>query len=89
MPPGKTWVLTDHPLRVPSFAISSASGIAVTVDVYSTWDSIYNSDFAQMSALWRKVHPDMEFGSAFEQYDKLRRQGDINVYVVQDTIAKK
>jgi hypothetical protein len=62
---------------------------AVTVDVYSTWDSIYKSDFAQMSALWRKVHPDMEFGTSFEQYDKLRRQGDINVYVVQDTIAKK
>ena len=59
---------------------------AVTVDVYPTWESIFNND-SHFFELWRKVHPDMEFGTTFEQYDKLRHQGDINVYVVQDTIA--
>jgi hypothetical protein len=29
----------------------------------------------------------MEFGAAFEQYDKLRHQGDVDIYVVQDAIT--
>jgi hypothetical protein len=60
---------------------------AVTVDVYPTWESIFNNYSQHFFELWRKAHPDMEFGTTFEQYDKLRHQGDINIYVVQDTIA--
>ena len=60
---------------------------AVTVDVFPTWDSIYSADFQHLSELWKKVHPEMEFGAAFEQYDKLRHQGDVDIYVVEDTIA--
>ena len=59
---------------------------AVTVDVYPTWESIFNRDFQQFRQLWQKAHPDMEFGTTFEQLDKLRHQGDIDIYVVQDTI---
>jgi hypothetical protein len=59
---------------------------AVTVDVYSTWDSIFNNDSQHFYELWKKAHPDMELGTTFEQYDKLRHQGDVDIYVVQDTI---
>jgi hypothetical protein len=60
---------------------------AVTVDVYPTWESIFNNDFQHFYQLWQKAHPDMELGTTFEQYDKLRHQGDIDIYVVQDTIT--
>jgi hypothetical protein len=61
---------------------------AVTVDVYPTWDSIFNNDFQKFYEQWKKVHPDMELGTTFEQYDKLRHQGDVDIYVVQDTVTK-
>jgi len=59
---------------------------AVTVDVYPTWESIFNNDSKQFFQVWQKAHPDMEFGTTFEQYNKLRHQGDIDINVVQDTI---
>jgi len=58
---------------------------AVTVDIYPTWDSIF-ADF-NFYEMWRKVHPDMELGTTFEQYDKLRHQGDVVIYVLQDSIT--
>jgi hypothetical protein len=57
------------------------------VDVYPTWDSIYSADFQHLSELWKKVHPEKEFCASFEQYDKLRHQGDVDIYVVQDAIT--
>jgi hypothetical protein len=60
---------------------------AVTVDVYPTWDSIFNGDFQHFYDLWRKAHPDMEVGTMFEQYDKLRHQGDIDIFVAQNYIT--
>jgi hypothetical protein len=60
---------------------------AVTVDVYPKWDSIFNTNFQQFYEMWRKVHPDMELGTTFEQYDKLRHQGDVDIYVVLDAIT--
>jgi hypothetical protein len=60
---------------------------AVTVDVFPTWDSIFSGDFQHFYEIWRKAHPDMEFGTTFEQYDKLRHQGDVDIYVVQDYIT--
>ena len=58
---------------------------AVTADIYSTWDSIF-ADFSFFE-LWRKVHPDMEVGTTFEQYEKLRHQGDVVIFVLQDSIT--
>lgn len=58
---------------------------AVTVDIYPTWASIF-ADF-NFYELWRKVHPDMEVGTTFVQYDKLRHQGNIDIFVLQDAIA--
>jgi hypothetical protein len=60
---------------------------AVTVDVYPTWESIFNNDSQRFYQLWQKVHPDMEAGTTFEQYDKLRHLGDVDMYVVQDLIT--
>jgi hypothetical protein len=58
---------------------------AVTVDIYPTWESIF-ADF-NFYELWRKVHPDMEVGTTFEQYEKLRHQGDVDIFVLLDTVA--
>jgi len=60
---------------------------AVTVDVYPKWDSIFNTTPQQFYDLWRKVHPDMELGTTFEQYDKLRHQGDVDIYAAMDVIT--
>lgn len=58
---------------------------AATVDIFPTWDSIFaDVNFYEQ---WRKVHPDMEVGTTFEQYEKLRRQGEVDIYVLQDAIA--
>jgi len=58
---------------------------AVTVDVFPTWESIYKDD-TQFVDRWHKVHPDMELGTTFERYEKLRTLSMSQLYVVQDLI---
>jgi hypothetical protein len=58
---------------------------AVTVDVFPNWESIYKDD-AQFVDRWHKVHPDMELGTTFERYEKLRSLIKSDLYVVQDLI---
>jgi hypothetical protein len=58
---------------------------AVTVDVFPTWESIYKDD-TQFVERWHKVHPDMELGTTFEKYEKLRSLAKSQLYVVQDLI---
>ena len=58
---------------------------AVTVDVFSSWESIYKDD-AQFVDRWHKVHPDLELGTTFEKYEKLRTLSSAQLYVVQDLI---
>jgi hypothetical protein len=58
---------------------------AVTVDVFPTWESIYKDD-PQFVDRWHKVHPDMELGTTFERYEKLRTLTTSQLYVVQDLI---
>jgi hypothetical protein len=58
---------------------------AVTVDVFPSWESIYKDD-AQFVERWRKVHPDLELGTTFERYEKLRSLTRNELYVVQDLI---
>jgi len=58
---------------------------AVTVDVFPSWDSIYNND-TKFVDRWHKVHPDMELGTTFEKYEKLRSLTKSQLYVVQDLI---
>jgi hypothetical protein len=58
---------------------------AVTVDVFPTWESIYKDD-PQFVERFHKVHPDMELGTTFERYEKLRTLTTSQLYVVQDLI---
>ncbi|MGA9586909.1 MAG: hypothetical protein WBQ95_16350, partial [Terracidiphilus sp.] len=58
---------------------------AVTVDVFPTWESIYKDD-SQFVDRWHKVHPDMELGTTFERYEKLRSMVKSDLYTVQDLI---
>lgn len=60
----------------------------VTVDVYPSWESIFKPD-TQFPDRFRKVHPDMELGTTFEHYNKLRSQANVELYVVQDFIGAK
>ena len=59
---------------------------AVTVDVYPSWESVFKED-SQFVDRWRKVHPDMELGTSFERYEKLRGLINSELYVVQDFIS--
>jgi hypothetical protein len=62
----------------------------VTVDVYPSWDALMKFMVdPDLVNLWHKVHPDMEIGSTFEHYDKLRTQLTANVFKVDDMIAAK
>jgi hypothetical protein len=58
---------------------------AVTVDIFPTWESIYKDDVHFVDR-WHKVHPDMELGTTFERYEKLRSLTKSQLYVVQDLI---
>jgi hypothetical protein len=61
---------------------------AVTVDVFPSWDAIYKDD-PQFPARFRRVHPDMELGTTFEQFEKLRTILSTKVYVLDDLISAK
>jgi hypothetical protein len=59
---------------------------AVTVDVFPSWESIFKGD-PQFVDRWRKIHPDMELGTTFQHYEKLRSLINSELYVVQDYIS--
>ena len=58
---------------------------AVTVDVFPSWDAMFK-DF-QFAETFKKVHPDMEIGTTFETYEKLRTIVATNVYQLSDVIS--
>lgn len=57
----------------------------VTVDVFPTWDAVFKQD-AQFIDRFRKVHPDMEFGTTIEQFEKLRTQEAVHLFTAVDVI---
>lgn len=59
---------------------------AVTVDVFPSWDSIFAAD-PQFADRFRKVHPDRELGTTFEQFEKLRTRALIQLYELEDVIT--
>jgi hypothetical protein len=59
---------------------------AVTVDVFPSWDSIFKND-AQFVERFKKVHPDMELGTTFEQFEKLRTLQSTKLYALDDFIT--
>jgi hypothetical protein len=62
----------------------------VTVDVYPSWDALNKSMIdPEFVNRWRKIHPDMEIGTTFEHYDKLRNNLTANLFRVDDMISAK
>jgi len=58
----------------------------VTVDIYPSWDAVFKQD-PQFIERFRKVHPDMEFGTTFEQFEKLRTIESIQLFSVVDLVT--
>jgi hypothetical protein len=62
----------------------------VTVDVYPSWDALNKSMIdPEFVTRWQKIHPDMEIGTTFEHYDKLRNNLTANLFRVDDMISAK
>ena len=59
---------------------------AVTVDVYPSEDAVFTED-PQFADRFHKVHPDMEFGTTMEHFDKLRTRGLVTLYSLDDIVA--
>ena len=59
---------------------------AVTVDIVPSWKEIFqpSGDFV---ATFKKIHPDMEVGTTFEQYEKLRTIIATQIFHLDDSIS--
>jgi len=58
----------------------------VTVDVFPTWDDVFKPD-PQFVERFRKVHPDMEFGMTFQQFEKLRTMVSLQLFAAVDVVT--
>jgi hypothetical protein len=58
---------------------------AVTVDVFPTWEAMFTE--VSFADTFKKVHPDMEIGTTFEHYEKLRTILMSNTYQLEDVIS--
>ena len=47
------------------------------------------ADDPQFFARFRKAHPDMEFGTTIERFEKLRRQSIVNLYELEDIVPNQ
>lgn len=59
---------------------------AVTVDVFPSWDAVFKND-TQFVDRFKKTHPDMELGTTFEQFGKLRTITSTQLYHLDDSIT--
>ncbi len=59
---------------------------AVTVDIYPSWDAVFKDD-PQFVERFKRVHPDMEFGTTIEHFEKLRTQASIQLLTVVDMVT--
>lgn len=58
----------------------------VTVDVYPSWNDVFKDD-PQFIERFRKVHPDREFGTTLEQFDKLRTLVSLQLFTAVDVVT--
>jgi len=58
----------------------------VTVDVFPSLDAVFADD-PQFIERFRKVHPDMEFGTTIQHFEKLRTQALVQLYVLDDIVT--
>jgi hypothetical protein len=56
---------------------------AVTVDVYPSWDAVFQGNSHVMEH-FKKAHPDMEFGTTMERIEKLRTIVSRELFTVDD-----
>ncbi|MDR3739914.1 MAG: hypothetical protein P4L40_12950 [Terracidiphilus sp.] len=59
---------------------------AVTVDIFSSLDAVFADD-TQFYDRFKKAHPDMELGTTFEQYEKLRARALVKLFVLEDLVT--
>lgn len=59
---------------------------AVTVDLFPSLDAVFAND-PQFYERFRKVHPDKELGTTFEQYEKLRARAAVKLFVLEDLVT--
>ena len=60
-----------------------------TVDLFPSWDAVMKQGDGFV-ARWKKVHPDMELGTTFEQFGKLCNIDNTVLYKVEEvTMASK
>jgi hypothetical protein len=57
----------------------------VTVDIYPSWDAVFKD--SGIAEHFKKVHPDMELGTTFEKYEKLRTILSLELYTVEDMVT--
>ena len=83
----KEGIRTAWALNVQVFPMGSKDkNLASTVDVYPTWASMFTDP--GFDARFKKVHPDMEFGTTFEHFEKLRTIESTVLYHVEDVVSK-
>ena len=58
----------------------------VTVDIFPSMDAVFADD-PQFDDRFRKLHPDMDLGTTFERFGKLRTQALIELYVLDDIVT--
>jgi hypothetical protein len=61
---------------------------AVTVDIYPSMDAVFKED-PKFYDRWRRVHPDMELGTTFEQFEKLGPTVMTRAFELEDLITAK
>jgi hypothetical protein len=59
---------------------------AVTVDAFPSMDAVFSED-PQFFDRFRKVHPNMEFGTTMARFEKLRKQAQVRLFLLEDMIA--
>jgi hypothetical protein len=83
----KEGVRTAWAVNVQVFPMGSKDKtLASTVDVYPTWASMFTDP--GFDARFKKIHPDMEFGTTFEHFEKLRTIESTVLYHVEDAVSK-
>jgi len=78
---------TAWALNVQIFPMGSKDKhLASTVDCYPTWESMFTDP--GFEPRFKKVHPDMELGTTFEHFEKLRTIESTVLYHVDDLVSK-
>jgi hypothetical protein len=83
----KEGVRAGWALNVQVFPMGSKDkNLASTVDIYPTWESMFTDP--GFDARFKKVHPEMEFGTTFEHFQKLRTIESTVLYHVDEVVSK-